>query len=110
MYREAELEFALAKSGAKALIMPGSESAQSHINAFDKVLGNLNFKNVPDLTHVLLLDSTKIKTCDSKLNIQSIQSLIDTSRSQIYQPSGAEEPNSDDPAIIMFTSVTLLSF
>jgi acyl-coenzyme A synthetase/AMP-(fatty) acid ligase len=106
MYQKTELEYALNKSGAKVLIMPGEQSNQSTINSFPQILADLSVENVPELSHVLLLDDSSINKCSAKLNVQSIDSLIKSSQSELYQPMGKETPDSDDPAIIMFTSVS----
>lgn len=99
-YKSNELEYALIKSEAKLLFLPGEKSEQKSVNDFWKVLRSINL-DATSLESVVSLDSR----IEQSLNKSSIKL---AELDHLFKSDGKKNDfnnvNADDPAIIMFTS------
>lgn len=103
VYKLPELEYALAKSNAKVLFLPGISSEQTKVNDFANIAGHLNKKNNPDLEKLVQIDGESLQSSDFDKF-----SLTDLLKSNDGHSKDLLKINSDDPAIIMFTSVNMI--
>ncbi|XP_074596928.1 medium-chain acyl-CoA ligase ACSF2, mitochondrial-like [Brevipalpus obovatus] len=97
VYKLPELEYALIKSGARVLFLPGQQSAQSIVNDFSGIGESISFDRTK-LEKLVTIDGNKLSTTLPCLHLDDI---IDSNTQ-----ADEENVNSDDPAIIMFTSGT----
>ncbi|RWS02597.1 acyl-CoA synthetase-like protein, partial [Dinothrombium tinctorium] len=101
VYKAAELEYSLQKSGAKALFLPNSNSKQCIVNNFTKVLNDTKL-NDSNLEQIVFIDGDD-KPLIGNLKAHLLYDLVQEGTSgEILE----EEVDPDDPAIIMFTSGT----
>lgn len=98
-YKSKELEYALVKSGAKLLFLPGEESAQKNINDFCGVLQSINLE-ATSLRSVVSLDSKIQRPLNGSIQLAELDSLLKSGG----KANDFDNVNADDPAIIMFTS------
>lgn len=101
VYKVPELEYALAKSGAKLLFLPGQNSDQKVVNDFTGIVSKISFGQT-NLEKVVNIDGCKIS--DLPVPCLSLNELMDQATAS-HPENKLENVQSDDPAIIMFTSV-----
>ncbi|XP_053210026.1 medium-chain acyl-CoA ligase ACSF2, mitochondrial-like, partial [Panonychus citri] len=101
VYKLPELEYALAKSGAKVLFVPGQSSQQTVVNDFANIASKLNRKTNSTLEKLVQIDGDNLTSLEfDKFSLKQLLSSSDGSTTT------SSRVNSDDPAIIMFTSGT----
>lgn len=99
VYKTPELEYSLIKSESKVIFLPGLKSSQENVNQFAQIFKTLNHSRLY-LKHSVFIDGSVLK-------IDNIQEhhLDHLLNSNVNDEPTFEIVSSDDPAIIMFTSV-----
>lgn len=100
VYKADELQFALQKSGAKLLFMPGERTQQAPINQFCEVFAQMQVEQT-SLQHVVLIDG-QLDRFKAAVGVHRLAPLVE----RPVSATPTDEVNADDPAIIMFTSVS----
>lgn len=99
VYKAVELEYSLIKSEAKVLFLPGLNSNQESVNQFSQIFSTLDPSKL-SLKKTVFIDGSVVKVN----NIQA-HYLEDLMKNNSNSSLSFEHISSDDPAIIMFTSV-----
>lgn len=99
VYKSSELEYSLKKCNAQSLFLPGFNSPQSSINDFSNLFEEIKSHNLP-LKNVIFIDGQEKRMEPfSDFHLDNLISSVNPSQ------VNSNDVDSDDPAIIMFTSV-----
>lgn len=111
VYKVPELEYALVKSGAKLLFLPGNNSQQKVVNDFVGIASKISFSTT-NLEKMIYIDGNM--DAQIPLPCLSLHELMSASSPSSINSKQLDDKfkdvHCDDPAIIMFTSVRTRRF